>query len=77
MADDAPPSDADIIDELASIVARVADLMKLTTTGPDDTPDTYEVTNRLRRVGKHEEAKELEMLMARAEELRSTSSESS
>ncbi len=77
MADDTPSSDADIIDELASIVARVADLMKLTTTGPDDTPDAYEVTNRLRRMGKHEEAKELEMLMARAEELRSTSPDSS
>ncbi len=77
MADDTPPSDADIIDELASIVARVADLMKLTTTGPDDTPDTYEVTNRLRRRGKLEEAKELEMLIARAKELKSASSESS
>ncbi len=77
MADNIPPSDADIVDELAAIVARVADLMKLTTTGPDDTPDAYEVTNRLRRMGKHKEAKELEMLMARAEELRSASSDSS
>ena len=77
MADDAPPSDADIVDELASIVARVADLMKLTTTGPDDTPDAYEVTNRLRRMEKHEEAEELETLIARAEELRSASSASS
>ncbi len=77
MADDTPPSDADIVDELASIVARVADLMKLTTTGPDDTPDTYEVTNRLWRMGKHEEAKELETLIARAEELRSASSDPS
>ncbi len=77
MADNIPPSDADIVDELAAIVARVADLMKLTTTGPDDTPDAYEVTNRLRRMGKHEEAKELEMLIARAEELKSASSDSS
>ena len=77
MADDTPPSDADVIDELASIVLRVSDLMKLTTIGPDDTPDAHEVTNRLRRMGKHEEAKELEMLMARAEELRSASSDSS
>ncbi len=77
MADSTPPSDADIIDELASIVARVADLMELTTTGPDDTPDASEVTNRLRRMGKQEEAKELEMLIARAEELKSASSDSS
>ncbi len=77
MADSTPPSDADIVDEFAAIVARVADLMKLTTTGPDDTPDAYEVTNRLRRMGKHEEAKELEMLIARAEELKSASSNSS
>ncbi len=77
MADNIPPSDADIVDELAAIVARVADLMKLTTTGPDDTPDAYEVTNRLRRMGKHKEAKELEMLIARAEELKSASSDSS
>ncbi len=77
MADDTPPNDADIIDGLASIVIRVSDLMKLTTTGPDDIPDAYEVTNRLRRMGKHEEAEELETLIARAEELRSTSSDSS
>ncbi len=77
MADDTPPSDADIIDELASIVSRTVDLMNLVTTGLDDTPDAEEVAGRLRRMGKHEEAKELEMLVARAEELRSTSSDSS
>ena len=77
MADNTPPSDAEIIDELASIVARVAGLMEPTATGPDDTPDAYEVTNRLRRMDKHEEAKELEILIARAEELRSNSSDSS
>jgi len=77
LADDTPPSDADIIDELASIVARVADLMKLTTTGPDDTPDAYEVTNRLRRMERYEEAEELEILVDRAEELKSASSDSS
>ncbi len=76
MADDTPLSNADIIDELASIVARVADLMGLTTTDPDDTPDASEVTNRLRRMGKQEEAKELEKLIARAEELKSASSDS-
>ena len=77
MADDNPPSDADIIDELASIVARVADLMKFTTTGPNDIPDAHEVTNRLRHMRKHEEAKELETLIARAEKLKSASSASS
>ena len=77
MADDSPASGADIIDELASIVARVADLMKLTTTGPDVTPDAEEVAERLRCMGKHKEAKELEMLIARAKELKSASSDSS
>ena len=77
MADDTPSSDADIIDELASIVARAADLMELVTTGLDDTPDAKEIVERLRRMGKHEEAEELEILIARAEELKSASSGSS
>ena len=77
MTDKIPRSDADVIDELASIVARAADLMELVTTGLDDTPDAEKVAERLRRMGKHKEAKELEMLMARAEELRSVSSASS
>ncbi len=74
MADDTPPSDADIIDELASIVLRVSDLIQLATTGPYNSRGHKKIAKRLRRMGKHEEAKELEMLMARAEELRLTSS---
>ena len=74
MADNTPPSDADIVDELAAIVARAADLMELATTGLDDTPDAEEVAERLRRMERHEDAKELETLIARAEELKSASS---
>ncbi len=77
MADDTPPSDADIIDELASIVLRVSDLIQLATTGPYTSRSPKKIAKRLRRMGKHKEAKELEMLMARAEELRSASSDSS
>ena len=77
MADDTPPSDAGIIEELASIVSRTVDLMNLVTTGLDDTPDAKEIAERLRRMERHKEAKELEMPMARAEELRSASSASS
>ncbi len=77
MADDTPPSDADIIDELASIVSRTVDLMNLVTTGLDDTPDAKEIAERLRRMERHKEAQELERLFARAEELRSASSGSS
>ena len=77
MADDTPPSDADIIDELASIVSRAVDLIQLATTGPYTSRSPKKIAKRLRRMGKHKEAKELEMLMARAEELRSTSSDSS
>ncbi len=77
MADSAPPSDADIIDELASIVLRVSDLVQLSTTGPSNSPSSKKIAKRLRRMGKHKEAKELEMLIARAEELKSASSDSS
>ena len=67
-------NDSDIIDELASIIERVSDLMELATYGLDDTPDAEEVTARLRRMDRHKEADELETLFARAEELRSASS---
>ena len=77
MADDTLPSDADIVDELASIVLRVSDLIQLATTGPYNSRGTNKIAKRLRRMGKQEEAKELEMLIARAEELKSASSDSS
>ena len=67
----------DSADELAAIISRIVDLMELVTTNPDDTIDASEVTDRLRRIGKYEEAEEFEMLSARAEELRATSSSSS
>ena len=66
---------ADIADELADIVSRMVPLMKFVTTGLDDTPDAEEVVKRLRRMKKHKQAKELEKLFARAEELRSVSSD--
>jgi len=65
-----PPSDADVIDEHASIVTRVSDLIQLATTGQYNSRSPKKIAERLRRMGKHEEAKELEMLMVRAEELR-------
>ena len=74
---DSTPSDADIIDELASIVTRVSDLMEQITTGLDDTPDAEEAAQRLRHMRKHKEADELEILVDRAEELKSASSDSS
>ena len=77
MADKIPPSDADIIDELASIVLRVTDLIQLATTGQYSSRGHKQIAKRLQRMGKHEEAKELEMLIARAEELKSASSDSS
>ncbi len=77
MADDTPPSDTDIIDELASIVLRVSDLIQLATTGPYNSRGHKQIAKRLRDMGKQEEAKELEMLIARAEELKSASSNSS
>ena len=70
MADNTPPSDTDIIDELTSIVLRVSDLMQLATTGPYNSISPKKIAERLQRMGKHEEAKELEMLIARAEELK-------
>ncbi len=77
MADNTPPSDDDIIDELTSIVLRVSDLIQLATTGPYNSRGHKKIAKRLRRVGKQEEAKELEMLIARVEELKSASSDSS
>ena len=77
MADDTLPSDADIVDELASIVLRVSDLIQLATTGPYNSRSPNKIAKRLRHMGKHEEAKELETLIARAEELKSASSDSS
>ena len=74
---DSTPSDADIIDELASIVLRVSDLIQLATTGPYNSRGHKKIAKRLRRMSKHEEAKELEMLIARAKELKSASSDSS
>jgi oligoendopeptidase F len=68
---------ADIADELASIVSRMVPLMEFVTTGLNDTPDAEEVLKRLRRMKKHKQAKELEKLFARAEELRSASPDSS
>ena len=68
---------SDITDELASIVSRMVPLMKFVTTGLNDTPSGEEVVKRLRRMKKHKQASELEKLFARAEELRSASSDSS
>ena len=77
MADNTPPSDADIIDELASVVLRVSDLIQLATTGPYNSRSPKKIAERLRRIGKCKEADEFEMLIARAEELKSASSDSS
>ncbi len=77
MTENIPPSDADIIDELASIVIRVSDLIQLATTGPYKSRGTNQIAKRLRGMERYEEAKELEKLIARAKELKSTSSESS
>ena len=77
MADNTPLSDTDITGEFASIIERVSDLTELATTGPYNSRGHKKIAKRLRRMGKHEEAKELEMLVARAEELTSASSDSS
>jgi len=77
LADNTLPSDADIIDELASIVLRLSDLIQLDTTGPSNSPSSKKIAERLRRMGKCEEADEFEKLIARAEELKSASSDSS
>ncbi len=71
---DNTPSNADIIDELASIVLRVSDLIQLATTGPYNSRGHKKIAKRLQRMGKQEEANELEMLIARA---KSPSSDSS
>jgi hypothetical protein len=51
--------------------------MELVTTNLDETLDAAEVVTRFRRMKMYEEADELEMLFARAEELRSASSDPS
>ena len=70
-------NDSDIADELASTISRTIDLMELVTTNLDDTLDATEIVTRFRLMKMYEEAEELEMLFARAEELRSASSDSS
>ena len=77
MADNIPPNDADITDELASIVQRVSDLVQLATTGPFNSRAPNKIAKRLFEMDKHIEAKEFQTLVARAEELRSTSSDPS
>ena len=74
---DNTPSDADIIDELASIVLRVSDLIQLATTGPYNSRSTSKIAKRLWDMNKHIEAEEFETLAARAKELRSASSDPS
>ncbi len=68
---------SDITDELASTISRTIDLMELVTTNLDDTLDAAEILKRFRHMKMYEEAEELETLFARAEELRSASSDSS
>ena len=68
---------SDITDELASTISRTIDLMELVTADLDETLDAAEVVTRFRRMKMYEEAEELETLFARAEELRSASSDSS
>ena len=77
MADNIPSSDADIIDELASVVLRVSDLIQLATTGPYNSRSHKKIAKRLWDMNKHIEAEEFETLAARAKELRSASSDSS
>ena len=77
MADNAPPSDADIIDELASIVLRLSELIQLATTGQYSSRSHKKIAERLGHMGKYKEADDFEMLIARAEELKSASSDSS
>ena len=64
-----PLNETDILDELTSIVVRVSDLMKLVATGLCNTADTDEVAKRLRRMDRHKEAEEFQMLVSRAREL--------
>ncbi len=70
-------SDSPIADERVAITLRMIDLMELVITDLDGTLSTEEVVEILRRTGRHNEAEELEMLIARAEELRPASSDSS
>ncbi len=53
MADNTPPSDAELIDELASIVSRTVDLIQLATTGPYTSRSAKKIAKRLRFMGKH------------------------
>ena len=68
---------SNITDELASTISRTIDLMELVTTNLDDTLDAAEIVKRFRRMKMYEEAEELETLFARAEELRTASSDHS
>ncbi len=68
---------SDITDELASTISRTIDLMELVTTNLDDTLDAAELVKRFRLMKMYEEAEELETLFARAEELRTASSDPS
>jgi hypothetical protein len=77
LADSAPQSNAEIFDELASIVIRGSDLIQLAATGRYNSRSPKKIAKRLRRMGKHKEADDLEMLVDRAEELKSASSDSS
>ncbi len=70
-------SSAAIANERAAITLRMADLMEFVSGRMDDTLNFEEVVKRLRHMGRHKEAEEFEMLTARAEELKSTSSDSS
>ena len=71
MAANSRTNHSDIADELASTISRTIDLMELVTTNLDDTLDAAEIVARFRLMKMYEEAEELEMLFARAEELRS------
>ncbi len=77
MADNTPLSYAHLVDELASIVIRVSDLIQLATTGPYNSRSPKKIAKRLWDMEKHIEAEEFEMLIARAEELKSAASDAS
>jgi len=62
-------SDSPIANERVAITLRMIDLMELVITDLDGTLSTEEVVEILRRTGRHNEAEELEMLLASAEEL--------
>ena len=66
-------SDSPIADERVAITLRMIDLMDLVITDLDGTLSAEEVVETLQRTGRPNEAEELEMLIARAEELRSAS----